>query len=43
MSVLYYPSNANVVTDAPSRLSMDSVAHAEEQIKELAKDCNMFD
>ncbi|KAH0704841.1 hypothetical protein KY285_019119 [Solanum tuberosum] len=38
MNVLYYSGNANVVADALSRLSMGSVAHVEEENKELAKD-----
>ncbi|KAH0713646.1 hypothetical protein KY289_009605 [Solanum tuberosum] len=38
MSVHYHPGNANVVADDLSRLSMGSVAHVEEEIKELAKD-----
>ncbi|KAH0725354.1 hypothetical protein KY284_001219 [Solanum tuberosum] len=38
INVLYYPGKANVVVDALSRLSMGSVAHVEEERKELAKD-----
>ncbi|KAH0689091.1 hypothetical protein KY289_016449 [Solanum tuberosum] len=38
MNVLYHPSKANVEVDALSRLSMGSVAHVEEERKELAKD-----
>ena len=38
MSVHYHPGKANVVADALSRLSMGSVAHVEEQRKELVKD-----
>ncbi|KAH0654413.1 hypothetical protein KY289_032091 [Solanum tuberosum] len=38
MSVDYHPGKANVVEDALSRLSMGSVAHVEEERKELAKD-----
>ncbi|WMV54527.1 hypothetical protein MTR67_047912 [Solanum verrucosum] len=38
MSVHYHPGKANVVADALSRLSMGSVAHVEEEIRELAKD-----
>ncbi|KAH0776358.1 hypothetical protein KY290_007769 [Solanum tuberosum] len=37
-NVLYHPGKANVVEDALSRLSMGSVAHIEEERKELAKD-----
>ncbi|KAH0719580.1 hypothetical protein KY285_015611 [Solanum tuberosum] len=38
MSVHYHSGKANVVADALSRLSMGSVAHVEEERKELAKD-----
>ncbi|KAH0677221.1 hypothetical protein KY285_025022 [Solanum tuberosum] len=38
MNVLYLPGKANVVVDALSRLSMGSVAHVEEERKQLAKD-----
>ncbi|KAH0655313.1 hypothetical protein KY285_030195 [Solanum tuberosum] len=38
MSVHYHPGKPNVVEDALSRLSMGSVAHVEEERKELAKD-----
>ncbi|WMV58674.1 hypothetical protein MTR67_052059 [Solanum verrucosum] len=38
MSVHYHPGKANVVPDALSRLSMGSVAHVEEEKRELAKD-----
>ncbi|WMV25309.1 hypothetical protein MTR67_018694 [Solanum verrucosum] len=38
MSVHYHPGKANVLADALSRLSMGSVAHVEEERKELAKD-----
>ena len=38
MSVHYDPGKANVVADALSRLSMGSLAHAEEKRKELVKD-----
>ncbi|KAH0633127.1 hypothetical protein KY284_035913 [Solanum tuberosum] len=38
MSVHYHPGKANVVADALSRLSMGSVAHVEEERKELARD-----
>ncbi|WMV13659.1 hypothetical protein MTR67_007044 [Solanum verrucosum] len=37
MSVLYHPGKANVVANAPNRLSMGSVAHIEDERKELAK------
>ena len=37
MSVHYHPVKANVVADALSRLSMGSVAHVEEERKELVK------
>ncbi|WMV38213.1 hypothetical protein MTR67_031598 [Solanum verrucosum] len=37
MNVLYYPGKAKVVVDALNRLSMGSVAHVEEEKKELAK------
>nr|ABI34333.1 Gag-pol polyprotein, putative [Solanum demissum] len=35
MSVLYHPSKANIVVDALSQLSMGSVAHVEDEKKEL--------
>ena len=35
MSVLYHPGKANVVADALSRLSMNSVSHVEDEKKEL--------
>ena len=38
MSVHYHPSKANVVADSLSRLSMGSVAHVEEEKKEVVKD-----
>ncbi|KAH0651615.1 hypothetical protein KY284_031527 [Solanum tuberosum] len=38
MSVLYHPVKANVVADALSRLSMGSVAHVEEEKKELVRE-----
>ncbi|KAH0644897.1 hypothetical protein KY284_032781 [Solanum tuberosum] len=38
MSVHYHPGKANVVADALSRLSMGSVAHVEEEKRELVKD-----
>ena len=38
MSVHYYPSKANVVANALSRISMGSVAHIKEGRKELVKD-----
>lgn len=38
MSVHYHPGKANIVADALSRLSMGSVAHVEEERRELAKD-----
>ena len=37
ISVHYHPGKANVVADALSRLSMGSVAHVEQKIKELVK------
>ncbi|WMV08147.1 hypothetical protein MTR67_001532 [Solanum verrucosum] len=38
MTVHYHLGNANVVAYALSRLSMDSVAHVEEERKKLARD-----
>ena len=37
MSVLYHPGKANVVDDALSRLSMNSVSHVEDE-KKLVRD-----
>ena len=36
----YHPGKANVVADALSRLSIGSVAHVEEERKELVKDAH---
>ena len=38
MSVLYHLGKANVVANALSRLSMNSVAHVEDGKKELVRD-----
>ena len=38
MSVLYHPGKANVVADALSRFSIGSVAHVEDEKKELVRD-----
>ena len=38
MSVLYNPNKANVVADALSRMTMDSVSHVEECKKDLVRD-----
>ena len=38
MSVLYHPSKANVVADALSRLSMNSVSHVEDEKNELVRE-----
>ncbi|KAH0689080.1 hypothetical protein KY289_016438 [Solanum tuberosum] len=38
MSVLYHPGKANMVADALSRLSMGSIAHVEDEKKELVRD-----
>ena len=38
MSVHYHPGKANVVADALSKLSMGSVAHVDDERKELVKD-----
>uniref|UniRef100_M1BW27 Gag-pol polyprotein n=1 Tax=Solanum tuberosum TaxID=4113 RepID=M1BW27_SOLTU len=38
MSFLYHPDKANIVVDALSRLSMGSVAHVEDEKKELVCD-----
>ena len=38
ITVHYHPGKVNVVADALSRLSICSVAHVEEQSKELVKD-----
>jgi len=38
MSVLYHPGKANVVVNALSRFSIGSVAHVEDEKKELVRD-----
>ena len=38
MSLHYHPGKANVVVDALSRLSMGSLAHIDEDKRELVKD-----
>ncbi|XP_015163890.1 uncharacterized protein [Solanum tuberosum] len=38
MNVVYHHGKANIVVDALSRMYMGSVAHVEEERKELAKD-----
>ncbi|KAH0657372.1 hypothetical protein KY285_032254 [Solanum tuberosum] len=38
LSVLYHPGKANVIVDALSRLSMCSVAHIEDEKKELVRE-----
>lgn len=38
MSILYHPGKANVVADDLSRLCMGSIAHLEEDKKQLAKE-----
>ncbi|XP_069145887.1 uncharacterized protein [Solanum lycopersicum] len=38
MSVYYHPCKANVVADDLSRLSMGSVAHVEDEMKDLVND-----
>ena len=38
MSVHYHPGKANVVADSFRRLTMCSVAHVEEERRELVKD-----
>ena len=42
MSMHYHPGKANVVADSLRRLSMGSVAHVEEEKKELVKDVHML-
>ena len=37
-SLHYYPSKANIVADALSRMSMESKTHVEDEKKELVKD-----
>lgn len=39
-SILYHPKRDNVVADALSRLSMESVAHIEDEKKELVLDAH---
>ena len=43
MSVHYHPCKANVVANTLNRLSMGSVAHVEENRKELVKDIHWLD
>lgn len=38
MSVFYHPDKENVVVDALSRLSMDSVAHIEGGMQEFVRE-----
>ena len=38
MSVLYHSDKDNMVTDAPSRMTMGSVAHVEEGKKYIVND-----
>src|SRR5688572_23431403 len=38
MSILYHPRKANVVADALSRLSMNSVSHIEDEKKQLVRE-----
>ena len=38
MSVLYHPGKANVVADAPNRLSMGSFTHVEDDKKKLVRE-----
>ena len=38
----YHPGKANVVADALSRLYMGSVAHVDEESKELVNDVHSF-
>ena len=42
MSVLYHPDKANVVADAPSRMTMGSISPIEESKKDLLKDVHRF-
>ena len=43
MSVLYHLGKANDVTDDLSRMTMGSVSHVEEGMKDLAKDDHRLD
>ena len=38
MNVHYHPGYSNIVADALSRMSMGSISHIEDEMKELAKD-----
>ena len=40
MSILYHPGKPNVGADAIRKLYMGSIAHSEENRKELEKDMN---
>ena len=42
MSILYHPSNSNVVADALTRLSMGGVSYVEEEKRNLVKDFHML-
>jgi len=42
MSIVYHPNKANILADALSRLSMGSVAHVDDDRKELARHVHRF-
>lgn len=43
MSVFYHPNKGNLVVDALSRMTLDSVSHVDEGKKELGKDVHRLD
>lgn len=42
MSVIYHPVKANMVENAPSRLSMGSIFNIKEEKKELVRDTHIL-
>ena len=42
MNILHHPGKANVVVNALSRMTMGSVSHIDEAMKDLVKDVHKF-